>query len=175
MSAITRTPVDSSPPAALANDITTSMNALGSDAQTAVQSLRLLRSGLGATGSDLYVFTPGGNAWCLFLWERQSTCPTAPQSTTSGALYLLSPGGPGYVGQPDNVPAAVVGIVADNIRSVALIERGTTLNLPIINNSFFDDLNEPNDSPFTVQLRFTYADGTTSTATLNSSGPIHLP
>lgn len=175
ISATATIPAATSPPAALAADVATSISAMGGNAQAATHSLRLLRSALGATRSDLYAYSPQDGVWCLFLWERQSVCPTASESTTPGAVYLLSPGGPGYVGQSDDVPAAVAGIVADNIREVQLTDGSTSTELPIKNNAFYQDLNETSQGEFTIGLSFTYADGSVSEASLHGSGPFHLP
>jgi hypothetical protein len=69
----------------------------------------------------------------------------------------------------------VAGIVADDIRSVTLVDASTTSNLPIVNNAFYTELNEPNTKAFTVKLIFGYANGSTSEASLESGGPMRLP
>jgi hypothetical protein len=40
----------------------------------------------------------------MILWERQMTCPTGSKGPADGLEVLLSPGGPGYPGQPEDVP-----------------------------------------------------------------------
>ena len=163
-------PVVAAPPAQLAADIGESASIVGGSSDQALSTLRRVRSGLGATHSDLYIYSAGDNGWCMFLWERQSQCPSAPSSPTPGALYYLSPGGPGYVGQSDDVPAAVAGIVADDIKTVMLDDQGSTVNLPIVNNAFYSDLADNPNSAFSVSLEFTYADGLTKVATLDNGG-----
>jgi hypothetical protein len=163
-------PVVAAPPAQLAADIGASASIVGGSSDQALSTLRLVRSDLGATHSDLYIYSAGDNGWCIFLWERQSQCPSAPSSPTPGALYYLSPGGPGYVGQGDDVPAAVAGIVGDNIKAVTLKDEGSTVNLPIVNNAFYSDVADDPNSAFSISLEFTYVDGSTKAVTLDNGG-----
>lgn len=168
-------PIVAAPPAQLATDIGASAAMVGGSSDQALSTLRRVRSNLGATHSDLYIYSAGGNGWCMFLWERQSQCPSAPSSPTPGALYYLSPGGPGYVGQGDDVPAAIAGIAADNIKAVTLNDQGSTVNLPIVNNAFYSDLTDNPNAAFSVSLEFTYADGSTKAVTLDNGGTFTVP
>ena len=64
---------------------------------------------------------------------------------------------------------------ASTISRVLHTENGTTTNLPIENNAFYSDLNEPPNAAFTVKIEFDYTNGSTADASLSSQGPIHLP
>ena len=175
VSAATKIAVDTTPPADLADFIRRSVSDAGGDAQKAVQSIRLVRSNLGAIHSELFIYSLGDSGWCLFLWRRQADCPNAQSTATPGAVYYLSPGGPGYVGHDDNVPAAVAGIVDDNITSVTLNDKGAATSLPIINNAFYSDLADDPNASFDVELRYDYSDGTTKSSTLHNDGMFTLP
>lgn len=141
----------------------------------ALASLRALRRRLGATRSTLYAFSPGGGGVCIVLWRRQSACPTFPHSKTPGVLYILSPGGPGYVNQPDDVPPAIAGVISDNVRWVKLVHDGIAHSLPLFHNAFFREIHEPADAAFTVSLRVGYADGSMRSVKLVQGAPFHLP
>lgn len=113
-------------------------------------------------------------AVCFLLWQRQGGCPTAATSNTPGAILLLSPGGPGYVNQPDDVPPALVGLVADNVRSVILLDQGTWTKLPIKHNVVFKEFDESPATAFATTVRLVYRDGSTAETRLYNSAPIHL-
>lgn len=157
---------------ALASAVDRSSSATGGDPATALNTLRRLASNLGSSRASIYVYAPTGGAVCVLLWQRQGECPTASASDTPSVEAFLSPGGAGYVDAPADVAPAVVGVVSDAVQSVALTEGGATTPLPINNNSFFAELNEPDNAAFSVALRINYADGSTRTLTLNQPGPI---
>jgi hypothetical protein len=68
---------------------------------------------------------------------------------------------PGYPGQTP----AIAGIVADNVRAVEVITNGRSWAVPIINNSFYSDL-EGVTSEDAVEIHVQYADGSTRNITV---------
>lgn len=167
-------PVVTAPGGELAAVIQKTASATGGDPSVALSTLRLLRSDLGVTHAALYTYAPSDGAVCVVLWQRQGTCPTAGSSETPGVELILSPGGPGYVGQSDNVPPAIGGVASDLVQSVALVDNGIETALPIENNAFFTDLHEPPNATFTVDVVIHYKDGSTINRTLTQPGPFQL-
>jgi hypothetical protein len=131
------------------------------DASLALRTLRLLRARLGATTSDLYAYTIRDGVVCVQLWRRQGVCATHPTSaaTPNGLVWLFSPGGPGYLGQAPDVPAAVAGTVANDIQSVTVSSDGRTFSPQIINNAFFAEIAPRGVEPTSLQLVVRYANG----------------
>lgn len=157
-------------PAAMKEMIGVSATATGSSSAGAFSSLRLLRGNLGATRAALYAYAPADGPVCVMLWRRQGICPTAASSRTPGVAVILSPGGPGYVGQPDDVPPVIAGVAADNVKAVSITRGGVTTRLPIVNNAFFSTIDEAPGSAFSVELGITYVDGSKSSQTLQQLG-----
>jgi len=150
-----------------------SVDKLGGDASAARSSLRLLRADLGTTHASIYAFVPADGAVCIVLSSRQGGCFESARAATPSVYPILSPGGPGYAGYSDDVPAAVAGVVGDDVASLALVDGDRMSAIGIKNNAFFQELDEPPMAGFSVDLRVSYADGSTKTITLRQ-GPATL-
>lgn len=138
-------------PAGVMTAMQQAVQATGGDLGVATRTLRLLRSNLGATGSDLYVYSPGHNALCIIVWQINGACPTLPHTNHPGVLFTFSPGGPGYPNQPADIPAAVAGIAADNVKAIDFVSNGDTIPLEIMNNAFFGNIATPSSAqPWTM-------------------------
>jgi hypothetical protein len=147
--------------------------ALGGDQTAARSSLRLLRSDLGATHSALYAYVPRDGTFCVNLWRRQGTCSTGEtEPQLPGVEAIFSPGGPGY-GQGSDVPAALAGVVNDDVASATLLAANEQIPLHVANNAFFYEFAGSADvSSMAVQLRIRYRDGTERQATFRYGGPV---
>lgn len=150
-------------PALVASEVERAANAIGGDARYARGSLRLLRADVGTDRADVYGFSADGAGVCLLHWQRSLTCPVSKDPTHPGVTFIFDPGGPGYKGQPDDLPPAVVGIVADNVVAAAFTNNGKRQTLPIRNNTFFAEVARPSDGdPWEMALEISYADGSKS-------------
>ncbi|HEY3544145.1 MAG TPA: hypothetical protein VGK79_16530 [Gaiellaceae bacterium] len=170
VSAFSVLPPAENPPSRLIHIIEGSVRRLGGDSTKAEQTLRLLRSNLGTTQTDLYAYDIGPLATtdhrdvlCLAVWERSAVCQTATDSLFPDALVTVSPGGPGYVGLPDDAPPTVAGLVADDVRAVHVVEAGHDQALPIENNAFFAELSRAQGTQLAITVRLFYDDGSTTT------------
>lgn len=139
--------------------------ATGGDPDKAIETLRMLRGPVGASQASIYAFKPDGQATCLIVWKRSSTCPTAAESNTPGVLYMVSGGYPGWAtANRVEVPSALVGVVADDVLDVTLVEGGVERRLAIEENAFFTELTTATDSPGWATLKVEYASGRIATA-----------
>lgn len=139
--------------------------ATGGDPDQAIQTLRVLRGPIGKDQATIYAFKPDGRATCMIVWKRSSTCPTAAESSTPGVLYMVSGGYPAWAtADRVEVPSALVGVVADDVRAVSLVEGGVARRLAIEENAFFAELTTVTDSPEWGTLRVEYASGRIATA-----------
>ena len=138
--------------------------ATGGDPSTAVETIRVVRADIGTDHSTLYAFKPDGTATCLLLWKRSSICPTTVDSSSPGVLWMISGGYPAWA-RTDGVaiPDAIIGLVADKVKDVTLVQGKTERPLDLSTNAFFAELDsrEPDDA-----LRVTYTDGTGSTISI---------
>ena len=167
--ALRELPVVANPSPALARAVVRAASATGGDPNEALRTLRKLRSDLGRGGFDLYAFNPGQRATCLVVWQSASTCPTNPRVDHPGVLFLVT-GGSSSTGDPANVdvPSAVSGIVADNVRQVELVHGGVTAVVPVENNTFFTEIPNPSSN---MELRITYSGGVEKTLRLPDPRP----
>lgn len=139
---------------------------LGLNSRDAEPRLRLLRTGLALAPPDeqgqgrLYALIgPNGGA-CYFLAGLGGGCLTE-SNVGPGAPSLLATVSPGYPGQTP----AIVGIVADNVRSVSADVGGQIIALDLVNNSIYADLSGlmPDEA---IRLLVDYQDGTSRTMSL---------
>lgn len=139
--------------------------ATGGDPDRAIETLRMLRGPVGTDQASIYAFKPDGRATCLIVWKRSSTCPTAAESSTPGVLYIVSGGYPAWAtADRVEVPSALVGVVADDVRAVTLVEGGVERRLAIEKSAFFAELTTAADSPGWGKLIVEYASGRIATA-----------
>lgn len=135
----------------------------GGSAASATLTLRTLRDDLGPRAGTIHAFSPDGLTVCLMHWRFGSTCPSAPSTPTPGLLFMVSGGYPAWA-RADGiaVPSALVGIAADNVRSVTFIEDGVARPAEIRNNAFYLPVKEgPADHPWD-ELRVEYDTGATA-------------
>jgi hypothetical protein len=159
-----RVPAEARAPADVLENVRKMAAATGGDPAAAVATLRKLRGNLGALRESLYVFRPDGRATCLMLWKRSSTCPTSPETSTPGVLFMVSGGYPSWATADGvAVPSAIVGVAADNVRAISFIQNGRERALPINNNAFFFELEDAAPGERWSTLRIEYVTGTTST------------
>ena len=123
------------------------------------QGLRRLRTGLtlgpgrSRGHGELYAYVGGDRTTaCMFLTGQGGGCVNATNvSHVQGVLTQLFPGYPGQT-------PAVVAIVADNVESVDLVYGGRHVDVPIVNNSVYADL-EGLEAGESIELHATYNDG----------------
>jgi hypothetical protein len=134
--------------------------AMGGDDEHSAQTLRLLRSNLGQEAGEIYAYSPRTGILCVIHWPRAGNCVTGTNPSRPGVALLFSPGGPGYPGQSTDLPAAVAGVVADNVTEVKLTDRGVTTPLRIMSNAFFAEIRRPAlDEAWPMALTVEYASG----------------
>jgi hypothetical protein len=160
-------------PAAVLSAVRDSASRSGGDPGDAAQSLRLLVTGAGVTGDQLYAFKGYQGEVCFILWRRMGTCPQGAQTFDQGIVWAVAGSYPAIVGNRElNVPSAVVGIVADNIASVTLAQGSTSTTLPIVRNAFFYELADVADgTPWDARLLVGYTDGSQKTIALPDPRP----
>jgi hypothetical protein len=161
--AVDRVPAEAGAPADVLENVRKMAAATGGDPATAVATLRKPRSNLGVSRESLYVFKPDGRATCLMLRKRSSTCPTSAETSTPGVLFMVSGGYPSWATADGiAVPSAIVGVAADNVRAISLIQNGKERALPIKNNAFFSELENAAPSERWSTLRIDYVTGATA-------------
>jgi hypothetical protein len=141
---------------------------VGGDASAARASLRLLAANIGSAREGLYAFSPGEGSLCFIFWQRAASCQAEGRpGALPGVLFHLSPGGPGYPGEPDDLHAALAGVASDEVVSVGITLDGSLRSAQITNNAFFVDLGQLADWPSsTIELTATYVDGSEESVTL---------
>lgn len=117
----------------------------------AIQRTRLLRTGL-LHGEDLYAFEGENHAVCLFA-GTVGACLSDARMGDPGVLWVVSPGYPGDTPE-------VLGIVADDVASLAFTAGGSTKPVPIINNAFYAELPRSSSDSY-GELEVRYQDGST--------------
>ena len=162
--ALSRLPAQAHVPAGVLAVVRRAASVTGGDEATAVTSLRLLRSDLGALHSDFYAFDPSrGTAVCYIVTERAGVCPTAASSFPPGIEWAIGGGYPAW-SEHGYVPPDIDGIAGDDVRSVSLISNGVEIPLEIVNNAFYKELDMPAvGTPWNLELRVTYANGASKT------------
>jgi hypothetical protein len=171
IAALHQLPTVATVPPGLQFGMSRAAQALHGDAVSARGSLRRLRESVGVTQSDLYVYQPTPGTLCLVLWQRQGTCSSVAAPPAAGALYLLSPGGSGYVGASTPVPPEVAGVVSDGVNRVDVTIDQSSVELPIVNNSFAYEVPEAPTASFTLSLDFGYSDGSSRVVELRQEAP----
>lgn len=165
VAALRTLPAPASVGAAVKNAVATTASRSGGNASTAVASLRELLPDVGAGHNQLYAFRGANGGVCFLLWQRMSTCPQGAQTFDKGIVWGVAGGYPTARG---NVSSAVLGVVADDVASVALSVDGQKISLPIVHNAFFHELPDvAAGSSWNVQLIVAHSDGTAT--------PIALP
>jgi hypothetical protein len=139
--------------------------ATGLTASEAEQRLRLVQSGLSRgdqTGLDLYAFPGNGGSGCIFLTPSGGIClPT--EATSNPAQDGVAWAAWGSDGPPTaSGPLAAFGLVADNVRQVEIDISGVTHTIPIVDNSFYEDINSITSTD-TIKLTVHFDDATTRT------------
>jgi hypothetical protein len=157
------------PEAALAHTVERGAAATGGNVSAALRSLRLLLPNAGTSETDVYAYVPSQDAFCFILWRRQGACSNSPDGTR-GVRFLVSPGGPGYVGIGPNAPAAVGGVVSDEVKAVDIVQDERTTSVPIINNAFCQELEPSTSSGSPASLTFTYSDGSQRNLRVQAAG-----
>jgi hypothetical protein len=136
----------------------------------AVASLRTLRDSLGMLKSNLYVFQPSeSGAVCMMLSGRMLGCPTLDSSPLPGVMWQIAGGFPAIVdGIKVDVPSALYGIAADNVRRVSLVVDGSARDLTITSNAFYVELVPPATTGTApkLELRVSYAGGVEKTVAM---------
>lgn len=124
-------------------------------------TLKRLRTALGTDRGDIYAYTPRAGMLCLVHSVRGATCSSGTSPGRRGIALVFSPGGPGYPGQAPDLPAALVGIVADDVSSVVLVTNGKARPLTIENNAIYAEVARPaDDQAWNMSVETRYADGT---------------
>lgn len=140
------------------------------------ESLRLLREDVGVLHSNIYAFTPSDGVLCVAILNRQGACFQPDTASPAPGVYaLLSAGGEGYAGDLAEVPAAVAGVVTDDVASLTLVDGTQELPVAIRNNAFFVEVPEAPRATFTVELRATYTNGTAKVMSLSQDATIPSP
>jgi hypothetical protein len=152
VSALSSLPPAAPIPTSAANTLRHEAPNAGITADEAIQRTRLLRTGL-LHGEDLYAFEGQNHAVCLVAGTT-GACLSDAKMGDPGVLWVVSPGYPGD-------PAEVLGIVADDVASLALTAGGSTRPVPIINNAFFAGLPQSDSDSYGVELTVRYQDGST--------------
>jgi hypothetical protein len=152
----------------------------GLTASEAEQRIRLVQSGLSRgdeTGLALYAFPGNAGSGCIFLTPSGGIClPT--DATSDPALDGVAWAAWGSDGpRTPSGPLAAFGLLADNVRQVEVDISGATQSVPIIDNSFYDDINSITGSD-TIKLIVHFDDGTSRTFSAPNpyrvEEPIHL-
>jgi hypothetical protein len=165
--------LQSTAPADLVNRVRQVAAVTGGSEFAATASLRKLQSGLGVSKATLYAFSPGQGAVCLVVWKWSTTCPTAETSPTPGVVSIMNGGYPaGTNGAVVDVPSSFAGLVADNVKTVTFVNNGDVVRLAIRNNTFFHVPAEPGmGTPWLMELRISYNDGSTAVLSLPDPRP----
>jgi hypothetical protein len=137
----------------------------GLTASEAEQRMRLVQSGLSRgkqTGLDLYAFPGNGGSGCIFLAPSGGIClPT--ENTGNPALDGVAWAAWGSDGpRTPSGPLAVFGLVADNVREVETDISGVTHGVPIVDNTFYEDVDSITSTD-SIKLILQFEDGTTRT------------
>jgi hypothetical protein len=128
---------DLPPVASLSPDVQrwveSSAAAMGTDPVEARARVRTLRTGLGATHSDVYAYTTATGATCFDVTEQAALCPRDAAAGPRGIQWLTG-GGFGAVARN------VVGLVSDDVARVDLSVGGSQQAVPVRNNTIFAEL-----------------------------------
>jgi hypothetical protein len=98
-----------------------------------VNSVRLLRSNLGAGDGAVYGVTSAAGSPCFMLTSYGGTCAGGPNTARSGVAWIIG-------GAHDGLPGVFVGLAADDVTSVHLNIDGTSVPLTIQSNVAFAQL-----------------------------------
>jgi hypothetical protein len=146
--------VSSLPPDVLAW-VEQSARDMGNDLNQAKTRVRKLRSNLGARHSDFYAYKEENGAICTDLEFQAAACPFSVDDGPPGIDWFTAGGW-------ESIPRNVVGVVADNVVRVSLLDGSTRRTVPIVNNSIFAELRS--DAP--AELHLTFRDGSERTITI---------
>lgn len=163
VSAMRSLPPISTPSEAVAEVIRSTATAVGIDPDSALKSLRALLDNLGSTHSALYAFDGREGEVCFILWGRVGTCPQNGETFDHGIVWAVAGGYHTTVeGVSTDAPSAIVGIAADDVRSITLTSSEGDTPLAIVHNAFFHELpNVPAGTPWNVFLTIAYSDAPT--------------
>lgn len=172
-SKVSELPTVSSPPGDLGRVVAAAARGARGDESVARSTLRLVRDRLGVGHERLYAFEIGVDRRCVVLWRRGVACePPDAVGLTPGLVLDFSPGGPGYVGQSDDLPAAIAGIVTENVARVEAVLNGQSQAATIFNGGFFLSLGGiPRTGPWSLQVLVTYDDGSQRSVTFPDPRP----
>lgn len=136
----------------------------GGDVSTAISSLRELLPDVGTAHSQLYAFRGAAGEVCFLLWQRMSSCPQDGRTFEKGIVWGVAGGYPTARG---TVPSAVLGVVADDVRSLTLYENARRSVVPVVRNAFFRELRDvAAGSSWDVRLVVARSDGSETSIVL---------
>jgi hypothetical protein len=124
----------------------------GTDRAHALANVRKLRSDLGVLRSELYAFRARNGSVCWILTEFVGSCPDSAERGSPGLQWTI---GGGY----DNVPGALVGIAANDVRTVRLVLDGASQPVSLVNNAVFAEVPR---SAKRAEIVIVHRDGTTN-------------
>jgi hypothetical protein len=122
----------------------------------AKQRVRLLRSDLGVGRTGFYAFRSKSGSVCFIVEEHSAVCPSRLSAGEPGLLWSIG-------GGTETVPAALVGVAADNVASIGLIVDRVPVPVTIKNNAAFAELPPAAD---TATITIVYADGQSPETTM---------
>ena len=165
VAAMNRLPRDPATPSEAVAEVRDFAERSGGSAATATLTLRTLRNDLGPRAGTIHAFSPDGSTVCLMHWRFGSTCPSAASTPIPGVLFMVSGGYPAWA-RSDGVavPSALVGIAADNVRSVTLIEDGVARPAELLNNAFYLPVKDGPADHAWDEFRVEYDTGETASA-----------
>jgi hypothetical protein len=132
----------------------------GTERARALANVRRLRSNLGVLESELYAFRAATGSVCWILTNFVGSCPDSPERGSPGLQWTI---GGGY----DNVPGALVGIAADDVRAVQLVLDGRLYSASLVNNAVFAEV--PRDAR-RAEIVIRHRDGTTNSVHVALNG-----
>jgi hypothetical protein len=163
MTALARLAIPHDPPPALLAAMRRAATVTGGDPMVAARTLRLLRTGLGPDGGELYAYSPDGRAVCFIHWRRTGACPAIERLPLPGVLETFSPGGFTLPSQTVEHRPVIAGIASDNVARFFVVVNGLPIEGKIVNNGIYVEIPRPRpDEPWDIEVRAEYHDGSTA-------------
>lgn len=113
------------------------------------QDAHLLLSDLGSSGASLYAMPTSKGQVCWVITNGPASCVDAFDADMPAGWAVYDIDGVG-VGQP----AAVTGLVPDEVETVGVVVNGISRNATVANNGFYYESEKTSDVPQALELSF---------------------
>jgi hypothetical protein len=123
-------------------------------------SVRLLRSNLGTSHTDVYGARSAAGSPCFFATGYGGNCAASEAAVESGVSWIIG-------GAHDAAPSVFVGLAGDDVRSVQLTVDGVDVPVSLVSNVAFAEFSP---SAQTAVITTTRTNGRTHTAGISLTG-----